>query len=104
MNSLRPIQKSAGQAVTELDMQNFYKTRTKHWQNMIYRTDSEFALIDMWIDKVLSDNNNFRKYSVLGHVANMSKVDYNPKGYFYDFESSLSDEEKQMYKNWRLFY
>jgi hypothetical protein len=53
---------------------------------------------------ILDEKNNFRKYSILGHVENMKNVNYVPKNYGNDFYESLDDDEKEAYKSYRLFY
>ena len=109
MNSLRPLHSRMGgeeNIIKEEDLVEFYKTLTPGKQADLKTIDEEFFEIDKFLENTLESKRVLNKYSILGHVANMSKIETSPNNGFLfetDFYNSLNDEDKENYKKFRVF-
>ena len=103
---LKPIHKNMGDGITDSDIADFYRTLTPEYQDMLRNNDAEATKLKSYIQSILSNRVLLNRYSILGGVGNMKDVDIAPHNkilqkHFYD---SLDDEDKKLYKTYRILY
>ena len=103
---LKPIHKNMGDGISDSDIADFYRTLTQEYQDMLRNNDAEATKLKSYIQSILSNRVLLNRYSILGGVGNMKDVDIAPHNkilqkHFYD---SLDDEDKKLYKTYRILY